>query len=155
MKPFKALIVPLDAPTVPGQPPQPGHDLPLFPFHPIVVPPGGVWPGEPPSGSGDRPNQDLPLFPFHPIVVPPGGSYPKPPEPPDPNAPHPDQTLPGDLPVDPTEPPVDPNAPTPSNPINLPPSDSGYWIFVYILGLGWVWIAVPPSYKPPTEAKKK
>jgi hypothetical protein len=62
-------------------------------------------------------------------VVPPGGAYPEPP---------------------------DPDAPKPSNPINLPPSDSGYWIFVYIYGVGWVWIAVPPTYNPPPiEGGKK
>jgi len=158
MEPFKALIVPLVPPTeppLPGQPPVINNDLHLFPFHPIVVPPGGVWPGEPPTGGGgERPNHDLPLFPFHPIVVPPGGAWPKPPV--DPNAPHPDQTLPGDLP--PTEPPpVDPNAPHPSHPINLPPSEAGWWLFVYVPGQGWSWIAFKPGDLPdnPLPAPKK
>lgn len=177
MEPFKALIVPLDAPTEPppigggGDGAHPGHDLPLFPFHPIVVPPGGVWPGEPPiepptgtepphpdqglPGEQPRPDIDLPLFPFHPIVVPPGGSWPTPPtgggQPP-----YPDQTLPGDLPGGGggTPTPPDPNAPRPSHPINLPPNDSGYWIFVYIQGLGWVWVAVPSNQNPPASKKK-
>jgi len=155
MEPFKAIIIPLQPPTKPpigggGNIPRPDHDLPLFPFVPIVVPPGGAWPGEPPSGSAERPNQDLPLFPFFPIVVPPGGSYPDntlpPTEPPpvDPNAPHPDQTLPGDLPPDQTTPP-DPNAPKPEHPINLPPSEGGWWVFVYVPGIGWSWIAFTPG----------
>jgi hypothetical protein len=28
---------------LPGPQPHPDHDLPLFPSHPIVVPPGGAW----------------------------------------------------------------------------------------------------------------
>ena len=134
MEPFKALIVPLVPPTEPptgGQPPEINNDLPLFPFHPIVVPPGGNWPGEPPtSGGGERPNHDLPLFPFHPIVVPPGGAYP----PPDGG----------------TQPP-DPNAPKPTHPINLPPegNEGGWWVMVYVPGVGWAWVAMSPGGKPP------
>jgi hypothetical protein len=40
-----------------GGRPRPDHDLPLFPSHPIVVPPGGIWPDAP--------------HPEHPIVIPP------------------------------------------------------------------------------------
>lgn len=135
MEPFKALIVPLTKPTPPIEPPvngaHPDHDLPLFPFHPIVVPPNGIWPGEPPvTGGGEqppRPNHDLPLFPFHPIVVPPGGAYP-------PNG--------GTPPTGEGE---------PSHPINLPPSDTGYWVFVYIPDVGWCWIAISPQPLPPNE----
>jgi len=133
MEPFVALIVPVKPPTEPpvtGEPPEVNNDLPLFPFVPIVVPPGGAWPGEPPSGSGERPNHDLPLFPFHPIVVPPGGTYP-PTEPPT------------------TEPPpVDPNAPHPEHPINLPPSEAGWWLMVYVPGIGWSWVAFSPGDLP-------
>jgi hypothetical protein len=86
MQPFLAMITPL-ADSVPpeggGAPPHPDAGLPLFPFHPIVVPPGGAWPKppggiKPPEGGGEPPHPDigLPLFPFHPIVVPPGGSWP-------------------------------------------------------------------------------
>ena len=35
-------------PDLVGGPPYPDHSLPLFPFHPIVTPPGGTWP-EPPE----------------------------------------------------------------------------------------------------------
>jgi hypothetical protein len=62
----------------PGGPPRPGHDLPLFPSHWPVVPPGGAWPS--PPGQPPRPGHDLPLFPTNLPVVPPGGSWPKPPE---------------------------------------------------------------------------
>jgi len=47
------------------------------------------------------------------------------------------------------EQPTDPNAPAPSHPINLPPSDSGYWVFVYIPDVGWSWIAITPQPLPP------
>jgi len=200
MEPYKAIIVPLDEPPVlppgaGGEPPRPDNSLPLFPFHPIVVPPGGTWPGEPPpiggggtdpypdntlpgdlpgSGGGGeqppRPDIDLPLFPFHPIVVPPGGNWPSQPptggaprpehpiyyppgteppvEPPTTEPPYPDNTLPGELPGG-GQPPIPPtgggSGNRPSHPINLPPNDSGYWIFVYVYGLGWVWVAVPPQ----------
>jgi hypothetical protein len=137
MEPFKALIVPLKKPTLPPEgtnPPEINHDLPLFPFVPIVVPPGGAWPGEPPvkppDGEPPEINHDLPLFVFVPIVIPPGGAYP---------------------PNGGTQPPTDPNAPAPSNPINLPPSDTGYWIFVYIPDVGWCWIAISPQPLPPNE----
>lgn len=90
MKPFLAMITPL-ADTAPPEggggdkPPHPDAGLPLFPFHPIVVPPGGAWPPDgttPPEGGGEPPHPDigLPLFPFHPIVVPPGGAWPEVPE---------------------------------------------------------------------------
>ncbi len=194
MEPYKAIIVPLDEPPVlppgaGGEPPHVDNSLPLFPFHPIVVPPGGAWPGEPPpigggeppyvdntlpgdlpgsGGGGERPDHDLPLFPFHPIVVPPGGAWPQPPtdqprpehpiyyppgteppveppvEPPTTEPPYVDNTLPGELPSQP--PPTGGGSGNrPSHPINLPPNDSGYWIFVYVYGLGWVWVAVPPQ----------
>jgi hypothetical protein len=141
MEPFKALIVPLKKPTLPpgtggggGGGEHPDHDLPLFPFHPIVVPPGGNWPGEPPitggGGEGEppKPNHDLPLFPFHPIVVPPGGNWP-------------------------TEPPPtgEGGEGEPSHPINLPPSDNGYWVFVFVPGVGWSWVAITPQPLPPNE----
>ena len=50
-----------------GPPPTPGHDLPLFPTHLPVVPPGGAWP-QPPQ----------PPYPSHPIYNPggPPGSSP-------------------------------------------------------------------------------
>jgi len=130
MEQFKALIIPLMAPTEP--PPDggehPSHDLPLFPFVPIVIPPGGQWPGEPPTGGGgERPSIDLPLFPFNPIAGfdPIHGTWPEAPTPPD------------------------PNAPTPSHPINLPPSENGWWVEVYVPGIGWSWVAFSPGGKPP------
>ena len=48
------IMITEDQPTTPpgGGGAHPGHDLPLFPFHPIVVPPGGVWPGGPGGGGG-------------------------------------------------------------------------------------------------------
>jgi len=97
-----------------------------FPSNPIQLPP---WAG----GWQPRPDQGLPPFPDHPIVIP------KPP-------------------TEPTEP-VDPNYGIeegtgilrPSHPINLPPSEHGYWLLVYIPGIGWEWIEFSPSApKPPT-----
>jgi hypothetical protein len=86
MKPFLAMITPL-ADTAPPEggtePPHPDAGLPLFPFHPVVVPPGGAYPPgvtPPPEGGGEHPDIGLPLFPFHPIVVPPGGAWPEVPE---------------------------------------------------------------------------
>jgi hypothetical protein len=109
--------------------------LPLFPFVPIVVPPGGQWPGEPPTGGGQppTPGHDLPLFPFFPISGwdPATGTWPEAPTGPEPPEP------------------VDPNAPTPSHPINLPPSDTGWWVEVYIPGQGWGWVAISPQPLPP------
>jgi len=102
MQPFLALILPITTggqPPVEGEEPRPDHDLPLFPFYPIVVPPGGAWPGEPPP--------------------------------------------------EPTEPPTGEGEP--SHPINLPPSDQGYWVFVFIPGVGWQWVAISPQPLPPNE----
>jgi hypothetical protein len=119
--PFLAMITPL------GSGAYPGHDLPLFPSHPIVVPPGGAYPPYYPP----RPGHDLPLFPTHLPVVPPGGAWP-------PYAPpYPDHSLPPfatHLPVVPpggAYPPWSPPTPGhdlplfPFHPIVVPPG--GVW----------------------------
>ena len=50
------------------------------------------------SAGGEHPDQGLPPFPSHPIVIPPQPEEPIVIPPIDPDAPRPDQTLPGDLP---------------------------------------------------------
>ena len=133
MQPFLALITPVAQlpgggpnppyPDIspPGPQPRPDHDLPLFPFHPIVVPPGGIWP-------------DQPGVPTHPIVLPPG-------LPVDPSLPHPDHTLPGDLPPD--RPPI-----VPEHPIMLPPEGAASGAIVIKLPEA----EVPPEYPAGTVA---
>jgi len=73
-----------------GETPPPDPNAP-HPEHPIVLPPEG-------GGAPPVPTHPiyLPPYPAHPIVLPPEGGGETPP--PDPNAPHPDHTLPGDLP---------------------------------------------------------
>jgi hypothetical protein len=68
-------------PTPPNpNPPYPDAGLPLFPFHPIVVPPGGAWPS-PPDPNAPRPSHPImlpgmpgwgawPNVPSHPIMLP-------------------------------------------------------------------------------------
>jgi len=168
MEPFRAIILPLEGPVEPppigggGEPPRPNHDLPLFPFHPIVVPPGGAWPGEPPTGGGE------PVYPSLPIYNPggPAGSYPPgfwgggmgpgvKPQPPvegsEPKPEHPIYYPPGTEPPT-TEPPPTGEGGQPSHPINLPPSENGYWIMIWVPSEGWVWVALQPI--TPTPKKK-
>lgn len=102
-------------------PPYPDAGLPPFPSHPIVVPPGGSWPGLP--GRPPYPDNSLPAFPSHPIVVPPGGNWPTPPTPPGgPSGP------------------VYPMPPSVGTPIEL--------VAVFVPGVGYV--IVPKSALPPT-----
>jgi hypothetical protein len=128
-----------------------------FPTNPIVVPPGGAYPNppQPPDGFWGAGGG----FPTNPIVVPPGGAYPKPPD--------------GfwgagsGFPTNPIVIPKPPNTPVdpdygidenvgflrPSHPIALPPAaiEGGFWLAVYIPGVGWEWISFKPgSPKPPS-----
>lgn len=110
----------------PYQPPYVDNTLPLHPFHPIVVPPGGAWPSPPQPPLGFWGPGTLPLHPFNPIVVPPGGTWP---------------SVPGTVPPTAT-----------GHPGQLPasdPSGSG-WVFCFVPGYGWMWAQVPP---PPATAK--
>jgi hypothetical protein len=70
--PYPDQTLPTPQPPFPTRPPAyPDQSLPPFPSHPIVVPPGGVWPPNPPVGQPPYPDQSLPPFPSHPIVLPP------------------------------------------------------------------------------------
>jgi hypothetical protein len=115
--------------------PQPGG--PVRPWGPINYPdqglPGkqpGLWPIRPPyvdiGFPGPQPG------PSHPIVVPPGiwgGSG------------EPFPTPPIYIPIPP------PGSEAPSQPINEPPTDSPYWMQVFLPNVGWVWAIIP---KPPS-----
>ena len=144
---FYAMITPLVSDAYPDQglpqpqpptgetePPYPDNSLPLFPFHPIVIPPDAIAPGVPTHPIYMPPYIDnsLPPFVSPPIYIPPDAIAPGVPTHPiyipiypdntlPGDQPYPDQGLPGDQPV------IDNTLPAPGDggggvpPITFPP----------------------------------
>jgi hypothetical protein len=135
--------------SLPGQPPRPWGpinypDQGLPGNQPIAGQPlpgnqPGLWPINPPyvdiGFPGPQPGG--PVRPTHPIVVPPGiwGGSGEP------------------FPNPPVYIPIPPPGSTdvPSTPINTPPTDSPYWMQVFLPNVGWVWAIIP---KPPTGGEE-
>lgn len=118
--------------SVDGEHPEHPIFLPVYPAHPIVIPPGAVDPGPPLKPA--HPIVLPPYYPAHPIVIPPGSVDPGPPL----------------IPAHPIFlPPViwGPDDPRPTPPIVIPPYPTEPppegWVWGYTARYGWV--AVPPG----------
>ena len=168
---FYAMITPLVSDAYPDQglpepqpptggtePPQIDNSLPLFPFHPIVIPPDAISPGVPTHPIFLPPYIDnsLPPFVSPPIYIPPDAIAPGVPTHPiyipiypdntlPGDQPYPDQGLPGDQPV------IDNTLPTPGDgggggvpPITFPPlpevpDDAAGLVLVRLVGQEAEW----------------
>lgn len=120
---------------------------PVYPMHPIVIPPDAIAPGVPTHPIY------IPVYPMHPIVIPPGSIGPGVPT-------HP-IVLPPPAPAHPIViPPDSISDGVPEHPIVLPPPGiwGGPWLPPYVdIGPpgpqpipGWPPVAMPPIYNPGT-----
>ena len=130
----------------PTQPPIQPPQAPVYPTHPIYLPPIAGWPSIPPHPGQAPPGAQPPSIwpspghPAHPIVIPPppGGGEPPvicpgPGIPPEGQAPLPEHPI---------------VIPPPGEPPTEPPglTDPGHW--GYSLKYGWVWVPAGPGGKP-------
>lgn len=170
---FLALIEPMNggpafgakvtayAPAQPSPIPPPSGGQPPQPIHPIWGPPGfnppgpgmppGIWGGPiipppvtPPGGPGGPPHVEFPIWGGPGIDFPDIPAYPP--------------TVGGGPIMPPDAPPIPPGGNAPTHPINLPPPgtppDGMQWYFVYIYGVGWVWVLAPDnSQQKPAQQK--
>jgi hypothetical protein len=101
---------------------------------PTPQPPLGIWGGSSPGVMPQPlPGQGLPGNQPYPDQGLPG------------NQPYPDQGLPGNQPYPSLPIYIPPSSGNggPSQPVNTPPTDSPYWMQVYLPRVGWVWAIVP------------
>jgi hypothetical protein len=114
---------PLPGQGLPGNQPYPDQGLPGNQPYPDQGLPGNQpYPGQGLPGNQPYPGQGLPG-----------------------NQPYPDQGLPGNQPYPSLPIYIPPSSGNggPSQPVNTPPTDSPYWMQVYLPRVGWVWAIVP------------